>query len=253
MTGECPECPAGTIVLEGVTVTASRLPQIDYSNWASSFNPIMRNAGLKYKRGDKKWLQRAFKPSNKTISWTGKVEESQWSKDFRGAVGGIYVGVGGAMLAAFASPVLLEALGSSSFSFSGSFSVKAIVTRTVIEAGSQTLVNVVSNGASGWRDLDVTNVALSASGLNFVGSSIIGSTTRWTPFSQNSNSVSYLGNGITGGQAITGIGTSLFSGGQRSLMDKSSLNKGLVNMFDAFNHTKAKGVGETINKKVLNK
>ena len=107
------------ILLKNVTITATRLPNLkpDYSKLINNGNPIYRSIGLKFRRGETKWLRRAFNRSNQTIRWTGFKGQTQWGKDFNSVVSGVYVGVGGSMLAAFGSPVLLEALGSQGVKF----------------------------------------------------------------------------------------------------------------------------------------
>ena len=242
-----------TDTLKEVVITAKRINNTSrnekISSMTRSLNPIYRSVGIKIRMGDKNWLRNAFKRSNQTIKWSGYKGQTEWGKDFNNVVGGIYVGVGGTMLVAFGSPVLIESLGTSSFSLNGSFSIKSIAIRAGIEAGSQSVINVAAYGWSGLGNLDVADVGLSAVGLNYVGSSLVGSTANWTPFSKSGTSFSYLGNGISVSQALTGFGTSMFSGWQRTLMNKTTINKGVINMFDAFNQIKIKGLGELINTK----
>ena len=239
-----------TDTLKEVVITAKRINNTSrnekISSMTRSLNPIYRSVGIKIRMGDKNWLRNAFKRSNQTIKWSGYKGQTEWGKDFNNVVGGIYVGVGGTMLVAFGSPVLIESLGTSSFSLNGSFSIKSIAIRAGIEAGSQSVVNFAKGGVTGLRNLDLADVTLSAGGMNFVGSSLLGSTFDWTPAAKG-QSISYIGNGISAQEAISGFDTSLISGGQHALMKKTTINKGVINMFDAFNQIKTKGLNAIVN------
>lgn len=95
------------------------------------------------------------------------------------------------MIAMVGSPVLLEAIFEGGL---GSLSTNAILTRVGIEAGIQTVLNIASYGIEGINRIDIADVILAGSGLNFVGSNFSGASIDWTPFSSSSN-FSTIGNG----------------------------------------------------------
>jgi|SRR5690606_24923315 len=145
----------------------------------------------------------------------------------------------------YGSPLLIK---SGAFSLSGGFNTGAVLTRVGIEAGSQTIVNIASKGLGGWRDLDVADVVIAGSGLNFISGAVLGASIDITPFAINKFST--LDKGKDGATVVTDLTVGLISGGQSRLLDKSNINRTLIKVFDLSNNIKATGLGEVINENI---
>jgi len=128
----------------------------------------------------------------------------------------------------YGSPLLIK---SGAFSLSGGFSTGAILTRVGIEAGTQIAVNMVSDGISGISQIDIADVVLAGTGLNFVGSSIVGASVDWTPFSSLEKG-RLIGVNKTFKDAGVDLGTGLVLGGTNNLMNSINSNRIVIGLFN---------------------
>lgn len=169
--------------------------------------------------------------------------ETEWMREFNMAYGTfLNVGVSGTLVVAFASPLVAELLISGGSA--GALTTEAIATRVGIEVISQTAVNMATFGIEGISRLDVADVAISASGLNYVAGSTFGATVDWEPF--NNNKLTGWGFGKNSGDVVTDFSVGLFAGGQSNALNSLNANKTLIKVFDLWNTTKANGLGAVV-------
>lgn len=138
-----------------------------------------------------------------------------------------------APMVAYGLPILYQAIASSgAFSLSGSFTTSGILTRVGIEVGFQSLGNVASLGFNGIGEIDLANVVLAGTGLNFIGSSLIRASVDYTPFSSDGDGAIISLNKKRANFAID-LGTGVTLGGTKNLMNSISTNKLVIGLFNA--------------------
>lgn len=230
-------------VLPAITVTASRLPssQPNYSSLLSqlsgSSNPIYRYLGRNYDRGNYGAIDRAF--SNKSIHYSYGEELDESLREGKTSDALMMIasrGIGGAMIATYGAPILIETLAEAgAFSLSSSMSTNAILGRVGFEVTTQTAGNIAVGGLQGIRQLDVADVLLAGTGLNFIGSSTIGANIDVTPFSQGSR-ISGIGFGKGINDVGIDVGIGLVNPGVKSLgrsINSNTANKIAVGVLNS--------------------
>jgi len=204
LSGEKP-CPegvdcSGATVLDEVVVTAKRRTKIDYVDLRSSRNPIHRAIGRAHQSGDRNRMRNFT--SNKRLHFSHGEHLKEQSRESTGDIWQkiAAAGIGGSMIATAGSPILISNLvRSGAFSLSGSTSTNAILGRMAFETTTQLASNLAIKGTGGLADIDVADVLISGTGLNFVGSSLVGSFVDVNP----------LGGGISGlgfGKNLSNVG-----------------------------------------------
>ena len=252
LTGGIPGCPDCKGINVGeVTITAPRLPAQDYSamfyDLASHSNPVYRNIGVQFERGNYDYLSHAF--NQRAISYgEGIGYETEFMKGLNSIGEGLTTGLLYASFGSMAAPIIVYGspllMKSGVLSLSGGLT-KGIATRVGVEVFSQTVVNMTSFGLEGWRNLDMADVIISASGLNFVSGSALSSSVDWRPFSMGIK-FQAIGNGKKGSHFVTDFSVGLISGGQSKLLNSSGANKTVVNVFNIWNTTKTNALGEVV-------
>ncbi len=136
----CPNCEK---LAEENAVRANRVGSgISMWDLASSHNPIYRNIGLHYQRGDRNYVSRSLH-GQANISAGGVAPQSRWMQDFNSAFGmALNYGLGGTLLAIHGSPILMQ--------FMVREGVKSLATSVIsagVDVGSQFAVNLASSGS----------------------------------------------------------------------------------------------------------
>jgi len=172
----CDECE-GT-VLEEVVVTASRLPQIDYSLYFSNSNPVYRNLGLRAKSNDREYIQHAFNQSPIQYG-EGLGYTTQFQQGINTIAGGVSsslvfgtAGVVGSTAIIYGAPILADlavTYGPQALSAAGNFGFR----RAAFDAGIQVTFNLATR--KNWYDIDIADVAFTGLGLNPLTSAVGGS------------------------------------------------------------------------------
>ncbi len=119
------------------------------------------------------------------------------------------------------------------------------LTRSGIDIFSQSVVNMGTKGLKGLRELDVADVIISATGINYVSGAVIGAAVDWRPFG-NVNQISIIGYGKNRAHFATDFSVGLISGGQSKILNSSGANKAVVNIFNIWNTTKTNALGEVV-------
>jgi len=218
-TGLFPE----TDTLQAVVIRAPRENNTHFygfSIWSS--NPIERGIALKGQKGDKEWLREAFKKSNQTIHWGGYKGRTEWGEEFQRFSEYLSMGVTGSILAAVASPLLIEQLSSKS------------LTDATVELGTQVVSNMAIDGVGGLGKIDYADVVLAGLGMNTVTTTIVGAT---VDFDQSGLSNSFDGSKEITATLIDGT-TGGFSIGQKSLLNKSNIETSTQVILEIWNNTK---------------
>ncbi len=118
----CDECSDDAVVLEGITVTATPIQSVDFTALLNSQNPIERSIGIAHKNNDRQFFRNIS--TNKTIHFShGEfLNEKLRPNKTIDALGLMFAGgIGGAMLATVASPILIQQIGQQALEKSGRF------------------------------------------------------------------------------------------------------------------------------------
>jgi len=246
LTGGIPGCPDCKGINVGeVTITAPRLLEQDYSamfyDLANHSNPVYRNIGVQFERGNYDYLSHAF--NQRAISYgEGIGYETEFMKGLNSIGEGLTTGLLYASFGAMAAPIVVYGspllIKSGAFSLSGGFNTGAVLTRVGIEAGSQGIANMLQFGFTkdAVNNIDFADIMLAGLGMNYLGSSFIGASLTLnveSGFSIQNNSRDFTRDLTVG----------LVSGGQHNLLKKSQITPQLIEVFNGFNQVKAKGLG----------
>lgn len=233
----CDECN-GT-VLDEVIVTASRLPQIDYSWLLNSYNPVYRNIGMKAQQGDTDYLRHAFNQSPIQYG-EGLGYQTQFMRGMNTIGSGVTSGLIYASFGVMAAPVVIYG---SPYLFKGlsiadRFTGGAI-TSAGVEGVSQGIVNVAQRGFTmeALEATDLADIGFAALNKNFVITSALGASINFTIGDQT----------LTGAENLRTFSrdftVGLIGGGQYKGLQKMEISKFWKEVFNGFNTLKAKGLG----------
>ncbi len=240
----CDECE-GT-VLDEVVVTASRLPQTDYSFLFNSSNPVHRNLGLRAKNNDREYIQHAFNQSPIQYG-EGLGYTTQFQQGINTIAGGVSSSLVYASFGAMAAPIIAYG---SPYLFKG-LSIADRVTggavlRMGVEGASQGIVNVATEGftMNAINAMDLADIGFASINRGFVLTSALGASVNFEV-----STLSFSGIGVEGytdknarafaRDFVVGLGV----GGHNKALQKMEISSFWKKVMNGTATVKAKGLG----------
>jgi RHS repeat-associated protein len=242
-TGDCDEdyyndgevTDLGEVVVTASKSGGSKGTNLSFSSFLNSLkwsgNSVERGLWAQYNKNGAEGVHNVLRqPRTLNMSTQGNESAIAHSKAYMSHLGKIYAyGVGGTMIAIVGSPILVEIAVAK---------ISSIPANIGIEVIGQAIPLLLFEGVSGLRNLDFADIALAGTGIkNPLTSSFIGSTIDFRPFAETQQ---FRSIGYKKDISRIGIdfGLSVISNGQRSLLNKTQIDKGMINVLDAFNKTK---------------
>jgi RHS repeat-associated protein len=193
------------------------------NNLKWSGNSVERGLWAQYNENGIEGVRNVLsQPMTLNMSTQGYESAIAHSQAYMSDLGKIYAyGVGGTMIAIVGSPILVEMAVAK---------ISSIPANIGIEVIGQAIPFLLFEGVSGLRNLDFADIALAGAGIkNPLTSSFIGSTIDYRPFARN-DKFSSLGYKKEFSRIGIDFGLGVISNGQRSLLDKTQIDKGVINV-----------------------
>jgi len=223
--------------LDAFVITASRLPQTDYSLYFNSSNPVYRNLGLRAKNNDREYIQQAFNQSPIQYG-EGLGYTTQFMQGINTIAGGlssslVYASFGAmaAPMVAYGSPYLFKGLSILDRATGGA------VLRMGVKGASQGIVNVATKGFTmrAVNEMDLADMGFAAVTSNFVLTSALGAS-----FNLTNEGFSFAESPRAFARDFTvGIGI----GGYNKVLQKMEVSKFWKEVMNGTTTVKAKGLG----------